>query len=376
MQHLQRGKRRWGSALAASALISAAGYAAPAITQVSGTLDHKASITIQGSGFGSKSTAAPLAWDDASGSSVTQIWDGAWPDKLGTSYDLIYRGPMHGVDPPHAHDTRFIAGAHAVGTGADAGYNVVLFKNLNVSSFPTYIYASWYQRADDGWVFGGDNNYKTFAYSVCCSPYQMPNDWFTVYGPPHPGSNTDGAQWILTDDGSSLTFPDANGHNTWWSSGVNPMAGKWTKVEVYLKVTNQSDGYIRVMENGKQVVNYKGPTDRYPGTSRTVGIGGYARIRNPMNWRYFADVYLDRSLAHVVLTNSPDLSSATIIENQVPVSWNDGSITATVNLGHFSQGQTAYLIVVDGTGNASPGYPVGASGTALMPNAPTGVSVH
>ena len=371
----QRGKRFRGMVLGVGLAIVSPAFATPVITQVSGTLDHKASITIQGNGFGSKSTAAPLAWDDASGTSIGQVWDGAWPDRFGPSYDIMYRDPMRGVSPPHAHDNRLIAGAHAYSNGADAGFDVVLFKNITIGSYPASIYASWYQRADSNWVFGGDNNYKIFDYSVGAEPYATANNWFTCYGPPHPGTNTDGAQWIVTDDGQSLSLPDATGHNAWWASSVNPMSA-WSKVEIMVRVTNQSDGYIQAFENGKQIMNYRGPTDRYSGNSRTIGVGGYARIRNPSNWRYFDDVYVDTTFAHVVLADSPVLSSATTIENQIPVTWSDSSITATVNLGHFSQGQTAYLFVVDDSGNASAGYPIAASGSAIMPNAPTGISVH
>jgi len=124
--------------------------------------------------------------------------------------------------------------------------DVVFFKNISLQTFPFYIYASWYQRADKSWVFGSDNNYKTFAYSVCCSPYELPNDWFTAYGPPHPAGITDSAQWSIGDNADSLQNPDAKGHNAWWDSGVNPMAGAWAKVEIAVKVTNQTDGYVKV----------------------------------------------------------------------------------------------------------------------------------
>ena len=83
------------------------------------------------------------------------------------------------------------------------------------------------------------------------------------------------------------------------------------------------------------------------GTQRTIAIGGYARMQGyTTNWRYFDDIYIDTSLARVVLADKPALSEATIIENQIPTAWSDGSITATVNLGKFTQGQTAYLFVV------------------------------
>jgi hypothetical protein len=348
---------------------------APIVQQVSGTLNHTGTISISGSGFGSKPTAAPLVWDDASGSNILDKWDGAWP-YLVPGYNLGYYNPMHGVSPPHSHDTHIIAGAHAQATGAYSGYDVLFFKNISLQPFPFYVYASWYQLADAGWLFGGDNNYKTFAYSVCCSPYELPHDWFTAYGPPHPGSTTDGAQWTIGDNGDSLQNPDANGRNAWWGTGVNPMAGQWAKVEIAIKVTNQRDGYVKVWENGRQVMNYVGSTDRYGGNRRTIGIGGFARVQVPQNWRYFADAYLDTTLARVVLANKPVLAQATIIENQIPSTWSDTAITATVNLGHFAQGDTAYLFVVDSSGTANTqGLAVTAGGATALPNAPTGIVV-
>src|ERR1700730_2636429 len=349
---------------------------APLIQQVSGALNHKGTITISGTGFGSKATAAPVVWDDATGGNILDKWDGAWPN-ITPSYNTNYYSPMRGINPPHSHDTRYIAGAHATTAGAYSGEIVIFFKNIQLQPFPFYVYASWYQRADDAWVFGGDNNYKTFDYSAAGEPYNA-NKWYTAYGTPHPGSTTDGAQWLFTDDGASMMNPDVHAHNVWWAPAVNPMAGKWSKVEVAIKVTNQLDGYLNVWENGHPVMGYVGPTDKYPGTQRSIGIGGYARMQgNTSNWRYFDDAYVDTTLSRVVLAAKPVLTLATIIENQIPSSWSDGSITATVNLGHFTQGQTAYLIVVDASGTPSAtGLTVTAGGTVGTPHAPSAISVH
>jgi hypothetical protein len=97
----------------------------------------------------------------------------------------------------------------------------------------------------------------------------------------------------------------------------------------------------------------------------------------PSNWRYWDDVYVDTTLSRIVLADQPVLSQATIIENQIPSAWSDGSITATVNLGKFTQGQPVYLFVVDSTGTPSAaGLPVTAGGAVLAPTPPSAVSVH
>ena len=355
--------------------------AAPLVQQVSGTMDHKATITINGSGFGTKANAAPVAWDDASsGTSILGKWDGAWPSRL-PGYNTDYVSPMRGVSPPHSHDTRLIAGAHAASLAGDAGYDVVFWKNITLQPFPFNVYVSWYQRSDSNWTFAAINNIKNFSYSVCCNPYELPNDWHLIYGPPKPDSKTDtGLQWVIADNGDSLQNPDANGHNAWWGHAVNPTAGTWSKVEVAIKVTNQTNGYVKVWENGQQVMSYVGSTDKYAGNQRSIGIGGYSAVQTTQNWRYFADAYLDTTLARVVLANNPTLANATIVENQIPSSWSNTSITATVNLGRFTTGQTAYLFVVDSTGtpNAT-GLTVtagGAGSSSGAPNPPTAVAVQ
>lgn len=350
--------------------------AAPVVQQVTGPLDHKGSISITGSGFGTKASAAPLVFDDATGKDISEKWSGAWPDSL-PGYNTDYYDPMRGVAPPHSHDSRYIAGAHAASTGADSGYNVILYKAITRPSLPYYIYASWYQRADDKWVFGGDNNFKTFNYSAGSTPYTAWKNWYTAYGPPHPANDSDTPQWVI-ETGYPLKNPDLNGHNAWWGTGVNPMGGKWSKIEITVKVSNQSDGFVNVSENGGPVVHYVGPTDNYDGTDRTIGIGGYARMQGQKsNWRYYDDVYVDTTLARVVVANNQVLSRATVIENQIPSAWSDSSITATVNLGQFSQGDSAFLFVVDASGTPnSKGYPVSAGGTAATPNPPDSVAVH
>ena len=374
----RRSPRRMVATLLAAAVTTQAALATPLVQSVGGTLNHGATITITGSGFGSKTAAAPLVWDDATGGAITDKWSGAWPTLL-PGYNLGYYAPMRGISLPHSHVTRYIAGAHAASTGADSGYDVVMWKSMALPALPYYIYASWYQRADNQWHFGGDNNFKLFDYSDGDEPYALNQSWYICYGPPHPDSTSDtGIQWT-NENGTPLSNPDRNGHNTWWGKAVNPMAGQWSKVEIAIKVSSQADGYINIWENGQQVMNYAGITDNYGGTRRSISVGGYARMQGyPTNWRYFDDVYVDTTLARVVLADKPVLSQATIVENQIPSTWSDAAISAQVNLGKFTQGETAYLFVVDATGNVNAtGLAVTAGGgNALTPNPPSQFSVH
>ena len=111
------------------------GAAAPAIAEVSGSFNHKAIVTITGSGFGSKSQAAPVVWDDASTGTLPTDngkWDGYYPlyPVESTTYHLRYTTPIRGIGLPHSHITRYLAGAH--GEVGSPGTAVMFWKNRTI----------------------------------------------------------------------------------------------------------------------------------------------------------------------------------------------------------------------------------------------------
>jgi hypothetical protein len=365
----------------AAALIAAAGFAisahaAPVVSSVSGELDHKGTVTISGSGFGSKSRAAPVIWDDMSTGNVLDKWDLATPN-TNAAYNLVYRSPQRGISLPHQHATRYLAGAHG-GSGPNGGAQVMAWKRRAMTSYPQYSYVAWYQRSDDNWVFGGDDNYKVFDFTRGFGGYDLPYNWYIEYNE-RPTSRTSTPAWHILDDvgasGGSLNGPASE---WWFAKAVNPMAGQWTKIELEIKYTNQNDGFIYLYENGVRKIDYQGPTDRYSGTDRSEGIGGYARQYNQSNnWRYFSDIYLDYSLARVVLSNNANLGSSTIIEPQVPSQWSGNSISFTVNLGKFKTGDRAYVHVVDSAGvRTSSGLAVTVGGGGELRPSPVSISVN
>lgn len=350
--------------------------AQPAISGTTGGWTHKATVTIQGSNFGSKATAGPVAWDDASGQNILATWTNVYPNASANSYyNMSYRAPIRGIAPPHSRVGRYIAGAHYEYTDVNAGWDVMVFKTLTNITKPMRIYASWYQRMDDNWVFdqaapgdANDNNFKCFDWGTT-RPYV--SDWHGEYNP-RPTSAVSTPYWHLNDNATNLTAP-----STWWGSTamLNPMGGTWSKVEVLLTVSSGTDGLVQITENGSTRLTYRGSTDNMTGTTRTFGVGGYARSPSPNNFRYYTDVYFDTSWARVVLGNASTFAACTMRELQVPTTWSSGSITVTTNLGAFKDGQTAYLYVIDSNGNANAqGFPV-VLGSAKAPAAPTNVRV-
>jgi hypothetical protein len=350
--------------------------AAPVIQGVSGTFAHKGSVTITGSGFGTKAVAAPVVWDDASGTNILNKWSGAWPKTATTpSNNTNYRTPIRGISLPHNHITNYIAGC-GIGGDAYSGNNVLIYKNRTISSYPAFTFFSWYQRSDDAWRFGGDNNYKVWDFSNGSEPYDLPNNWYVEYNPvPTSATSTAGA-YHLNDD----AYPNGlNGNiGSWWQgTAISPMSGVWTKIQMEIRYDQTSSGYIKLWENGVLKINYSGRTDGLSGNTRSEAIGGYQRMTDSNNWRYFADVYLDYTPARVVLANNSVLGQATIIEPQIPSAWTASSISVSVNLGKFASGQTAYLFVFDSTGTASAaGFPITVGGATTTLPAPSNLRVQ
>jgi len=79
---------------------------------------------------------------------------------------------------------------------------------------------------------------------------------------------------------------------------------------------------------------------------------------------YMDDVYIDITQARVEISDQPTWNTAIAShkEIQIPAIWSDDSITFTVNQGTFTNGQQAYLYVVDANGNFSNGYPITIEG--------------
>jgi hypothetical protein len=362
-----------------------AAQAQPVITSASGQWSHKASVTIAGARFGSKSRPAPLVWDDASGANVLDKWDGGWPNNSKNSdYDIAYRTPIRGVSPPHNRVGRYLAGAHGESL-ANAGYNVMVWKKYqNTGS----MYLSYWYQLDPAWTFGGDNNHKLAIHAIQEPPYAKPHFNYGYPGGWGPRSLDADVKWnIYTTYPKYFLKPNKRLNNgyTWYGGiGTNPV-GRWVKHEIIAKWSPGSDGMVTVYDNGKKVLEYRGRTDAASGTSRVEAIGGFARpYGRPNNWRYFADMYVDTTLARVMLGNASTLEGSTKREVQIPTQWSGSSITLSVNLGTFKEGETAYVYVVDADGNANEdGYPirVGGGGGAPQtdptapPKAPTSLRV-
>lgn len=374
--------------LVVALLASGSAHAAPSISGSSGTWSHDGSVTISGSSFGSKSPAAPRIWDHGQHATLSAAGWAGWAPTTGPgNSNMAYSTGISSVVMPHARTTKYATGSHQGSNSSTGGNNVQLVMSITKSE-GQIVYFNWYARLDPAWQSGfaspGDGNFKSFGYAEnCCELINgTGTNWYSAAFLDPASSD---AQYIITDDGPSLQNPDANGDNAFHENMVSPGKGsasdasKWVKNEAITKITSATGpgGYIKIYDNGVLGLNYSGRTDIYSGTTRSVGVGGYARDQGfSTQRRFFADIYADTTASRVLLCAGSSYATRGICEPQIPTSWSSTSIGVTVNAGRFTNSSTAYLYVCDSTDSCN------SSGTSIViasgggdTTPPTGVAI-
>ncbi len=410
--------------------------AQPSVTGVSGNLAHKDTITISGAGFGSKSPAAPLMWDDCedstvdSDSAVTDSgWVDVWPYTDSTAPTEVARtryrtaGTFRGVDGPHDKSTKYLAGCHYqespynwTNTEADTlagypGYNERTCQDGHVegqggcSSGVESTYRAVMVTADSG--AANVDTWTVFFY------YRLDPDWGTDHqdnvnhkwnvfqtggaaytGTPATYQSFEGSHSPGNQSGDTCRISQGNnsgcGDNASTINAKNPRLD-WVHVEVRVG-TGTNNAQRRVFFDATEVFDggdISSCPDNWLVDTRSFTIGGYYRRATGTrqgnwsyrggvdNYRYFDDMYVDTTWSRVMLANNADYSLATIVEPQIPSAWGEDAITCQVNLGRLSASGRVYLFVFDADNEHNDqGYPVDVGGeSSVVPTPPDSLRV-
>lgn len=350
--------------------------AAPRIDDVTGSFDHGASVTLSGCGFGTKDPAPPLMWDDCEGLAVDDQaavlgkgWVDPWPRSGSVvSHHIQYRTiPYRDTPAPHSLSTQYLAGGHYqqpdndppyIGTGSEDYRNVTVTADAGEGR-PRW-FAIWYYRLDPLWrdVCPPSNNHKTStvqsgggaymgAFSYVGYRSQAPcGVEFPQFGGIN-NANCDNGSW--PDD-----FPPTHNPRLQWVHYEDRMADDDVLGFRHIIIDNQWAVWSH--ENCTNWFSSQG--GEYATGIRSYSAGGYYRWATDINdtstyrgdenaFRYFDDLYVDTTLARVMLADHADYEQATIVEPQIPSAWSDGAIAVTVNRGRLADADRAYLFVFD-----------------------------
>ena len=302
-------------------------------------ITHGQSLTITGSSFLTKSTAAPLLFDKTS-NVFTSLTNGqALPTGGGNS-------TWTGDNDAH-YNTTNLRHSHVTADyySANSYHNYV--DGFNFSGTPNQWYASW-------WFM---SNARTGKYSRIANSADQVNETMTWGG--NPLSNP--ASYIYWNGGYCTCSNSSNcGSNGSYDYGSpqDPPANQWNFMEILWD--NQNHTY-QTKINGVTNNGSAGPIN-YAGTASGSAVSCPSTTMNQI-WKiglddngtnlqnsHTGEIYIDSTFSRVMLGDASTYANSRHFEMQPPTSWATGSISINVNQGSFANGSTAYLYVVDSAG--------------------------
>jgi len=323
---------------------------APSITSVTGTLTNGQSITISGSGFGTK-TAAPLisSYDNTTsgnnwhGTSAGNYPGGSWNNNEGPTLVQTAAPRTSLYQSDHYLKCDFTYGDTPYGR---IGYDVSGTSNVYYMSF-------WYYLTPATWNFVDGMNSKFWRFYLSGGAPAISSSFLSV----NDHSGYPAVNYLYAgQDGFSGSTED---YNDAYIPGT--ILQNWNHVEVYTLVSSNTTNYTFV--DGKPrawtgIGNPDSHTDDWWVWGHVSGTA-YAGVSILID-----EVYLDNTPQHVFISNKSDISNwltynATAHnEIQVPSAWATGEITITLNTGTFTNHTTdgRYLYVVDSSGAISNAY--------------------
>jgi len=356
--------------------------AMPSVIEVSGSFIHDQSVTVSGSGFGTKSPAAPLVWQNhescTTNASITSDCGYAYtggpgygPNVAYTKTDRHYGNfgskaarldcyPMSGI----GNDSCFPEIGHDIPGGSleiymshqfywtryvGPGGGAFIFKLSRGGATPYYSgvpkYGVVIRPGSDGIDYGGDTHIVTAAGN------QYRQNW------PSP-VNSD--KWNRQEYHYKLSNPagTANGAFEWWVNGIRNDG--WTNVVT--RASSESENVIKYIMTSFDGIDQYGLTNGY--------------------YLYMDDYYLDITQARVEICSGSTWANRGKCEIQPPTAWdaNGQKIIFTVNGGAIPASANQFLYVVDSTGIAnSNGYAItfgGTPKTGPIPNAPRALTIQ
>jgi len=332
-------------------------FGAPTPSKVAGTVANGQPVTVTGSGFGVNAAAGTTGIEWLGGPTGNIASGTIGKPFTKTNWQSIWAENFPTYESDFAHSgTKSIRAIVYPATDWDSDMTFHLPASLAVGQT---LYASWWVRTSRSgagqWKMLRMENAPTF---VDGDMELVFFDWLGVNAPQmviDPGTGTDQTTWVNNSD-----YPTSD--------------SIWYRQELIINTA------------GSVVINLYQPNNTL--ASQTVTGLKFNGPFNYLVWQnyagngitaftaWFDDIFIQEGTqARMEICDSPTWNARTTCEIQYPTTWNDSSISATINQGGFGPTDSKYLYVVDATGAAnSAGYPVtfGGGGTAAPVNGSCG----
>jgi hypothetical protein len=324
----------WASAMTLCACVTTS-HATPEITPGGGSFEAGASYEISGSGFGTKSTAAPVKFEDFEAGTPDHVLSG-WAFSSNQ-----FRHPVYSDTYTRPNSTRS---------------GKCLFDNDQwLSSFGVQSATDITEAYIDFWYLydpadPASRNHKLFRiYAEAAGG--LPN--LGYYVSCNPNSN----------DALAQSGVNTGNYMQWVDWGWGHADKQWVHFQGYFKAssTTVDDGEAHLWIDCSHRVNqpsFRTRTETNPMFWHSIWFGNFL-AHDPLgscttspgaSFTYWDDVYVDFTRARVEIGNAATYNTCTHREIQVPTEWSDTAITITVNGGSYADGSNVYLYVVDSNG--------------------------
>ncbi len=324
--------------------------AQPIVQSVTGDFTDGTTIAIEGMGFGTKPTQQPYLWDTLSNQSgyvdrelqhgdIIPSTQGDWglspcPDCPWDVNQPNWTSPMRYWDQNHRVPGRPFYRVERKGYFRMSDWGDTL---------PDRVYLNWWFRTSAPDLTVGSNKFVRL--------------WADTERPEGSVSWT-GMHLTYTADANHDGVNDGGeGHVTTWGNWGGS-SGSWHNLEmVYDGQGDIQHGYgtLRIYRDGRLVHAVNDAFGELP-WNRLYVFGFDASVGEPFAGETFdfSDIYIDTSLARVVVGNAAQYANVTHQEVQIPQSWNTDSINVTVNSGSFAPSEDLWLFVFDVDGEVNP----------------------
>ncbi len=344
-----------GGVLVFLCALVATSWAVPEIDSVSGEWSQGGTVTISGSGLGTKTTPGPVKWDDFEGGSEGEPLQG-WQFWKDNEVQPCYSTQ---VTRPGSRQSALCAyrGKH---------YRNCTFFSRTLGPTQQRVYLS-------GYYFyrhvGGAQSRNIKLWSVGDWPMTSSQAEIAIV-------QTELRSTTPAEGGSRAVVAYAVGGRGGQEKWTSATPDTWVRFEVHavLGDVDQTNGTVQVWRtpagrptevllDACEVVNRrKKGTFLYQSFSlfcaRNLEIGGVWRDVERDYEVYYDDIYIDATPARVELGNAPTWAECTLREVQLASAWSETAVTFSLHRGALPEGP-AYLYVVDDDGvtNAR-GFPV------------------
>ncbi|MFA6198057.1 MAG: Ig domain-containing protein [Patescibacteria group bacterium] len=330
----------------------------PVIDYAPSAIQNGQIVTINGTGFGVKSPVEPLRYDDFQdgtiGQRINDQASGGWFTQAFVHY------------PYYSTESQRVMGDVV----ATQHYDVTDYnQNIGLQEInPPYkhMYTSMYIHRDD---ISGDAKYSTNV--KLWSRFEADAGDYIYLPQARCESQPSNGQGLMVgydrnQIASCSTWYDMS---PWWE---NEFSG-WVRSERYIDAgTINGNDWVQWFREDLQTVSETGPGCGSllvtPLDLSMLYIGNYWRAENAQqeSKTYTSELYVDTTQARVEIGNTSTWDTNTHREIQIPhTTWNDDQIQFTVNQGTFTDGESAYLYVVDENGVVNTtGYPITFGGIA------------